>query len=45
MDINTLLAAKRAAELAQEKQNPLEILNITAALKDTAREFSKKGEK
>lgn len=45
MNLNTWLASKRVAELAQEKQNSLSILNISAALKETAREFSKKGEK
>ena len=42
-----LEAAKRAAEIIQEKDQALTNLNITAALKETAREFSegsKKGE-
>lgn len=46
MDIN-IKAAKRAAELMQEHDQALNNLNISAALKETAREFSegsKKGE-
>ena len=42
-----LEAAKRTVELIQEKDQALTNLNITAALKETAREFSegsKKGE-
>ena len=42
-----LKAAKRTVELIQEHDQSLNNLNITAALKETAREFSegsKKGE-
>ena len=40
-----LEAAKRAAELIQEKEQALNNLNITAALKETAREFSEGSKK
>lgn len=40
-----LKAAKRTAELIQEKEQALNNLNISAALKETAREFSRNGNK
>ena len=40
-----LEAAKRTAELIQEHDQDLNNLNITAALKETAREFSERGKK
>ena len=40
-----LKAAKRTAELIQEHDQALNNLNITAALKETAREFSERGKK
>lgn len=40
-----LEAAKRATELMQEHDQALTNLNITAALKETAREFSERGKK
>lgn len=40
-----LKAAKRTTELIQEHDQALNNLNITAALKETAREFSERGKK
>ena len=40
-----LEAAKRTAELIQEHDQALNNLNISAALKETAREFSERGKK
>ena len=40
-----LEAAKRTAELMQEHDQALNNLNISAALKETAREFSERGKK
>ena len=40
-----LEAAKRAAEIIQEHDQALNNLNISAALKETAREFSERGKK
>jgi hypothetical protein len=41
MNIKELLAAKRAAEICKENKQPISNLNIVAALKQVAREFSK----
>ena len=40
-----LEAAKRTVELIQEHDQALNNLNISAALKETAREFSERGKK
>lgn len=40
-----LLAAKRAAELCQYTNKPYDSLTMIAALKQTAREFSRKEDK
>ena len=44
VDIN-IKAAKRTAEIIQEHDQALNNLNITAALKETAIEFSERGKK
>ena len=38
-----LRAAKRTAEILQEKDQAINNLNISAALRQTAREFTKRG--
>jgi len=45
MDIKSLLAAKRAAEICQENKTPISNLAIIAAMKQASIDFSNKGDK
>ena len=45
MDMESWLASKRAAEIIQEKQQPITYLNINAAINKASREFEKREKK